>query len=59
MAIGVEGGFALDQKKKYEYEKTHDIVILPSYKSWAIGESERKSYQICFRVLTNVLLPLI
>nr|CAG4638254.1 EOG090X0181 [Cyclestheria hislopi] len=31
LAIGVEGGFQVDDGKKYEYEDTHTIVILPHF----------------------------
>ncbi|XP_074646299.1 ubiquitin carboxyl-terminal hydrolase 5-like [Tubulanus polymorphus] len=30
LAIGVEGGFALDEKK-YEYEERHSIIVLPRW----------------------------
>ena len=40
MAIGVPGGFALDQKKKFTYEDAYDIVTLPEFQSWPIGKKE-------------------
>ncbi|XP_077509583.1 ubiquitin specific protease 5 isoform X1 [Amblyomma americanum] len=40
LAIGLEGGFDLDQGKKYEYEHHNSLVILPSFDSLPLPSTE-------------------
>ncbi len=38
MAIGVEGGFSSPDVKKYSFEDSHQVVVLPEFKAYAMGD---------------------